>query len=295
MKYKVEKVHRNSSNEEIIADLRRVASLLGKSSLTRDEYRQSGKYGCTTIYRHFGTWNKALIIAGLTITHCGISRHDICNSEDDFFKDVQSVALKLNVESITLGEYRKLGQFDVSQMLRTYHSWNIILRKSGLSPTKFRIGQGKQISDRELLEEILRVWNEVKRQPKTSDFHNGMFKFSLNTYARRFGSWQKSLEAFEVWIDDEDSSAEEFLIRNDVGKAPYLDRGSRSIPLGLRLKVMDRDGYMCVKCHATRQTNPTLVFHIDHIIPWSLGGKTELTNLQLLCSTCNLKKNNKIE
>jgi len=30
--------------------------------------------------------------------------------------------------------------------------------------------------------------------------------------------------------------------------------------------------------------------HGDHIKPWSLGGKTELSNCQMLCAECNLKK-----
>lgn len=33
---------------------------------------------------------------------------------------------------------------------------------------------------------------------------------------------------------------------------------------------------------------------MDHIIPWSKGGKTELSNAQLLCKQCNIKKSNKI-
>lgn len=32
--------------------------------------------------------------------------------------------------------------------------------------------------------------------------------------------------------------------------------------------------------------------HGDHIVPWSKGGKTELSNLQMLCTTDNIKKSN---
>ena len=32
---------------------------------------------------------------------------------------------------------------------------------------------------------------------------------------------------------------------------------------------------------------------IDHIKPWSKGGQTILSNAQLLCKTCNIKKSNK--
>lgn len=300
MKYQIQKVHRNSADEDILQDIRRVATHLGKLVLSRKEYEKYGEYGGTTICRHFGSWNNALSLAGLQISHCGISKHEMCNSEDDFFQDLRDVATRLGAETVTIGEYRIHGRYNDSHMVKVYHSWDVILKKAGLNSTKYRIGKGKQISDVELFKEMQRVWDEIERQPKVKDFHNGLFKFSLNSYCRRFGSWQKSLEAFVNWIDDnfeEDIEDEiEHLNSIEIKRQPYSsNRGTRNISLALRLKVMERDGYMCVKCHANRQTNPEVKFHIDHIIPWSLGGKTELDNLQLLCSKCNLKKNNKLE
>lgn len=36
-------------------------------------------------------------------------------------------------------------------------------------------------------------------------------------------------------------------------------------------------------------------FHADHVVPWSRGGETTLSNGQALCPPCNLKKGNKME
>lgn len=36
-------------------------------------------------------------------------------------------------------------------------------------------------------------------------------------------------------------------------------------------------------------------FEADHILPWSKGGKTRIDNGQILCSTCNHEKSNKID
>jgi len=57
-----------------------------------------------------------------------------------------------------------------------------------------------------------------------------------------------------------------------------------AIPESLRNQVFERDDYKCVECGATER------LQLDHIIPFSKGGKTELDNLETLCKTCNLKK-----
>lgn len=61
----------------------------------------------------------------------------------------------------------------------------------------------------------------------------------------------------------------------------------------LRYDVMRRDGFRCQICGATAQEGAKL--HVDHIIPVSKGGKTELSNLRTLCDRCNLGKSDKRE
>lgn len=56
----------------------------------------------------------------------------------------------------------------------------------------------------------------------------------------------------------------------------------------VRKKVFERYGNICIKCGSSER------LCIDHIFPVSRGGKTEMSNLQVLCEKCNLSKSNKI-
>lgn len=48
----------------------------------------------------------------------------------------------------------------------------------------------------------------------------------------------------------------------------------------IRLKVLARDNYTCYWCGRPGDT-------VDHIIPWSRGGRTTMTNLVTACRECN--------
>lgn len=61
----------------------------------------------------------------------------------------------------------------------------------------------------------------------------------------------------------------------------------------LRYEVMQRDGFRCQLCGATQADGYKL--HVDHIIPVSKGGKTEMNNLRTLCERCNMGKGDRIE
>ena len=90
-------------------------------------------------------------------------------------------------------------------------------------------------------------------------------------------------------------------------------------PKKYETQVFLRDGYRCRYCGIKLVSNKLLtlfekslnspifrkgptnldrhgIFHIfkpvaDHVIPWSLGGKTNLTNLVTSCNACNYGKN----
>ena len=79
-------------------------------------------------------------------------------------------------------------------------------------------------------------------------------------------------------------------IKNSYQYHVKHERSKMSV--SLRYDVLTRDNYRCVICGASAQEGAKL--HVDHIIPVSKGGMTEMSNLQTLCDRCNLGKSNKI-
>ena len=81
------------------------------------------------------------------------------------------------------------------------------------------------------------------------------------------------------------------LQRSVVASIPEEDQ--HKIKLGLRYKVLVRDRFRCIQCGASPATSIECRLHVDHIVPWSKGGKTAVENLQTLCEHCNLGKGNR--
>lgn len=63
----------------------------------------------------------------------------------------------------------------------------------------------------------------------------------------------------------------------------------KNIPKTLRLKVFERDRYICRYCG-----KPTKRPQADHVYPESRGGATIFENLATACKGCNAKKNNRV-
>src|SRR5713101_1941885 len=57
------------NDAEILVDLKSVASKLDAKTVSQPHYRQYGRYDNTTVARRFGSWNKALLAAGLALSN----------------------------------------------------------------------------------------------------------------------------------------------------------------------------------------------------------------------------------
>lgn len=58
--------------------------------------------------------------------------------------------------------------------------------------------------------------------------------------------------------------------------------------------VRERAHERCEYCRM-HQSLQGATFHVEHVIPVSLGGSEALTNLVLACPACNLNKSSKID
>ncbi|MFZ3041789.1 MAG: hypothetical protein WA108_08385 [Thiobacillus sp.] len=90
MKFELEESLRGAPDEELLEDLRHSAKALGRATITMAEYEEVGKTHPSTIQRRFGSWPKALKLAGLQP-----SRSKIGISDDELFENIKSLWISL--------------------------------------------------------------------------------------------------------------------------------------------------------------------------------------------------------
>jgi ATP adenylyltransferase len=83
-----------------------------------------------------------------------------------------------------------------------------------------------------------------------------------------------------------------FVQKRGIAIWDYRLLDEEPIPDSLRFLVLKAAGGRCQLCGISAKERP---LDVDHIIPRSRGGKTEIANLQALCSKCNRSKRNQDE
>ncbi len=205
-------------------------------------------------------------------------------------EDLRRVAALFGARSITQARYdgkedkRIRGRFASRTISRKLGGWHIALERAGLEQNRTPMN----VPDESLFKNLMDVWINLGRQPAISEMEKPRSRYSGTTYENRFHGWRNALEAFVSFVN-----SAEGISGNNEGteqiQSQYTDAGPRNPGRKLILQVVMRDNGICQICkRAFTENGPD--YHIDHIIPWIKGGPTVLSNLQLLCSKCNLLK-----
>lgn len=319
IKFELDKFSRHVANEELIADLRKVASDLKTDSLTQKEYKNHGKFGVTIFWNRFGSWSNALAKAGLQSSR---SRTKISIEDEELISDLKRVSCELKNESVTRDEYNRHGKFHSATLEKRFGSWIKAKEKAGLKRREH-----PSRSDEEYFINLEEVWIKLGKQPYFSDMKIPFSKYSGSGYVHNFGTWRKTLERFIEYVNkDEEATTEgnnsiiieekkppespiieypnKELVSKSVAKTPLSERPKsvqkiinkhrtkREVNDRLRFKIMKKDNFKCKYCGRSPAIDPKIILHVDHIKPWSKGGETTFENLQTLCSVCNRGKGN---
>jgi len=200
-------------------------------------------------------------------------------SDSDIIADMQRVASEHGNGALPARLYQAHGKYSHTTASKRFGSWNAALKAADL-----QILNKLDVTDEGLFVNLEQVWLALGRQPRKRDLIPPVSRYSESPYARRFGSWRQSLEAFVQWANTTPGAPAPVAPQQRARRTP------RDPNSALRWRVANRDSFRCQHCGRSPALHAGVRLHIDHIVPWSKGGETALENLQTLCSECNLGK-----
>lgn len=118
--FQIRLLRRDITNEEILADLKRVAADVTSSIVTRRIYEERGQFSVPTAQSRFGSWNAAVRAAGLNVA----TRQDISNEE--LFENLAMVWTKLGHQPTThqMSDRATGTDFSIATYKKRFGSWN---------------------------------------------------------------------------------------------------------------------------------------------------------------------------
>jgi len=117
MKFELDRHHRNIPSEELLTDLKIVASELERDSVTIDEYNERGEYHSSTLVRRFGSWFKVLDKAGLKKTR------NLNITDEELFKNLHTVWGRLGRQPKYQEMHKPLSKYSAGTYDHRFGGW----------------------------------------------------------------------------------------------------------------------------------------------------------------------------
>ena len=120
MKFELKKVHRNTSEDELIADLKNTATKLNQDFVTHQQQNEFGKFDASNIADRLGGWAKAHERAGLNL-----ARHQKSQrlNDEDLFLNLEEVWTKLGHQPIKADMFPPLSRYSSGVYEKHFGTW----------------------------------------------------------------------------------------------------------------------------------------------------------------------------
>jgi 5-methylcytosine-specific restriction endonuclease McrA len=248
-------------------------------------------------------------------------------SDEEILAKIRDVSMRLGKASLAGADIEANSEITQNLMYRRFGSASAALRQAGVE----QASHGRRHTEDEVFENLLKVWTHYGRAPTVSEMDLPPSTVGKHTYLHRYGGWRKALKAFVGRANSEadgdptlnpekeppalvertgpaeslatnaiavgmPQSASQITTRSRVARLTSTNvqpEDRRDPSIGLRFKVLQRDRFKCVLCGDHPARNAECILHVDHLIPWSRGGKTREDNLRTLCAICNIGRGNR--
>jgi 5-methylcytosine-specific restriction endonuclease McrA len=130
---------------------------------------------------------------------------------------------------------------------------------------------------------------KYKQNPEKAKARNRAWQAAnQNAYRRAIDAWHKAhphrvRAIHQKWIEDNPEKVAAFSAATRAKRQQAEGRHTAEEVLAL----LEKQGGRCVYCRASIRTK----YHADHIVPLARGGSNWISNIQLTCPPCNLRKN----
>jgi len=223
-------------------------------------------------------------------------------SDEEMIEELRRVAEHYESRRFSRREYDAVAtKCKGSAVLARFGSWQAALDATGLELEQ--VGKNRWlISDQQLFEEMERIWGEIGHRPSHDEWVNSNPRYSYTTYKARFNGWVNACAAFIAFVTGEEPPAKSkpktsnaTIAKPSKAVKRIASPNKRSISDKLRYRVLARDRFKCVLCGRSPASEAGVKLHIDHIVPFSKGGKTVIENLRSTCNKCNWGKGVDVE
>ena len=139
-------------------------------------------------------------------------------SESKIMDELEKAAIHFNFFEFSKRDFTKFSGMSASTIQNHYGSWKnglvalkTNLQKKGLNLFPRPHAPQRIYSDKDLFEEMGKIWQKVGQRPSRTEWEISDPKISIGAYKRRFGSWTTACQKFIEYQMGGEISSENFV------------------------------------------------------------------------------------